>query len=108
MTDAARFRADTILELYGAIWRVTGRQQLLLIALSVIVAALAAAPLKSQELVINRLVEGGDIRRVAWLCAGLLGIMLLSAALKFPLNFRLSILGEQSSCGSATGSTPTT
>jgi hypothetical protein len=65
MTHAARYRADTILELYGAIWRVTGRQQLLLIALSVIVAALAAAPLKFQQLVINRLVEGGEIRRVA-------------------------------------------
>jgi ABC-type bacteriocin/lantibiotic exporter with double-glycine peptidase domain len=95
MTDEARYRADTMLDLYRVIWRITGRQQLLLIALSVIVAALAAAPLKFQQLVINSLVEGGDIYRVAWLCTGLLGVTLLSAALKFALNFRLSILGER-------------
>jgi ABC-type multidrug transport system fused ATPase/permease subunit len=94
MTADPRYEADTIRDLYRAIWRVTGRQQLLLIALSVIVAALAAAPLKFQQQVINSLVEGGDIHRVAWLCAGLLGVTLLSAALKFVLNFRLSVLGE--------------
>ena len=81
MTDDARYRADTIADLYRVIWRITGRQQLLLIALAVIVAALAAAPLKFQQLVINSLVYGGDIYRVAWLCAGLLGVTLLSAAL---------------------------
>jgi ABC-type bacteriocin/lantibiotic exporter with double-glycine peptidase domain len=74
---------------------VTGRQQLLLIGLSVMVAALAAAPLKFQQLVINSLVDGGDIRHVAWLCAGLLCVVLLSAALKFALSFRLSIVGER-------------
>ena len=94
MTAEARYRADTISDLYRVIWRITGRQQLLLIALSLTVAALAAAPLKFQQLVVNSLVEGGDITRVAWLCAGLLGVTLLSAALKFALNFRLSILGE--------------
>jgi hypothetical protein len=45
--------------------------------------------------VINSLVQGGDIPRVAWLCAGLLGVALLSAVLKFALNFRLSVLGER-------------
>ena len=95
MTTDPRWKADSIPDLYRVIWRITGRQQLLLIALSVIVAALAAAPLKFQQLVINTLVYGGDIYRVAWLCAGLLGVTLLSAALKFALNFRLSVLGEQ-------------
>jgi ABC-type bacteriocin/lantibiotic exporter with double-glycine peptidase domain len=95
MTTDARYRADTILDLYRAIWRVTGRQQLVLIALSIAIAALAAAPLKFQQLVINDLVERSDIHRVAWLCAGLLGVALLSALLKFVLNFRLSILGER-------------
>lgn len=95
MTADARWKAETIPDLYRAIWRVTGRQQLVLIGLSVIVAALAAAPLKFQQLVINSLVEGGDIGRVAWLCGGLLGVTLLSATLKFVLNFRLSMLGER-------------
>jgi ABC-type bacteriocin/lantibiotic exporter with double-glycine peptidase domain len=95
MTADARYRADTISDLYRAIWRVTGRQQFVLIGLSLTVAALAAAPLKFQQLVVNSLVEGGGIHRVAWLCAGLLGVTLLSATLKFVLNFRLSILGER-------------
>jgi ABC-type bacteriocin/lantibiotic exporter with double-glycine peptidase domain len=90
-----RYRADTLLDLYRAVWRVTGRQQLTLIGLSVIVAALAAAPLKFQQLVVNRLVEGADIGRVAWLCAGLLAVALLGSGLKFVLNLRLSVLGER-------------
>jgi len=96
MSAEERYRADTLLDLYRAVWRVTGRQQLLLIALSMTVAALAAAPLKFQQLVVNGLVEGGgDIRRVGWLCAGLLAVSLLSSALKFALNMRLSVLGER-------------
>jgi hypothetical protein len=35
-------------------------------------------------------VEGGDIRRVAWLCTGILGAIVLSAGVKFVLNYRLS------------------
>jgi hypothetical protein len=37
-------------ELYRAVWRVTGRQQLVLIGLSVLVAAVAILPLKFQQL----------------------------------------------------------
>jgi ABC-type bacteriocin/lantibiotic exporter with double-glycine peptidase domain len=85
----------TMRGLYRAVWRVTGRQQLQLILLSLTVAALAAAPLKFQQLVINNLVYGGDLRRVALLCAGLLGVVLLSAALKFALGLRLSTVGER-------------
>jgi ABC-type bacteriocin/lantibiotic exporter with double-glycine peptidase domain len=90
-----RYRADTLLDLYRAVWRVTGRQQLLLIGLSVTVAALAAAPLRFQQLVVNGLVAGGDVRRIAWLCGGFLAVSLLSSVLKFALNMRLSVLGER-------------
>jgi ABC-type bacteriocin/lantibiotic exporter with double-glycine peptidase domain len=88
------YRADDIFGLYRVIWRVTGRQQLLLIGLAVVVAGLAAAPLKFQQLVINGLVEDGTVARLAWLCAGFLAVTLLSAGLKFALNYRLSIVGE--------------
>lgn len=54
-----------MLDLYRAVWRVTGRQQPLLIGLSLLVAALAAAPLKFQQLVVNSLIEGGDRHRLA-------------------------------------------
>ena len=82
-------------ELYRAVWRVTGRQQILLIGLSLIIAALAAAPLKFQQLIVNSLVEDGDHRRLAWLCAGFLAVVLLSAGLKFAMNFRLALVGER-------------
>jgi ABC-type bacteriocin/lantibiotic exporter with double-glycine peptidase domain len=82
-------------ELYRAIWQLTGRQQLLLIGLSLLVAGLAAVPLKFQQLVINNLVYDGDVRWLAWLCLGFLASILLSAALKFVLGLRLSVIGEQ-------------
>jgi hypothetical protein len=53
MTNDRRFKTDTIWHLYRAIWRVTARQQLVLIGLSLIVAVLAAAPLKFQQLVVS-------------------------------------------------------
>lgn len=84
-----------MIELYRAVWRVSGRQQLLLIALSLATAALAAAPLKFQQLVINSLVEGGTVERLVWLCAAFLGAVLLSAGLKFVLSLRISVLGER-------------
>lgn len=84
-----------MMELYRAIWRVTGRQQILLIALSLLISVLAAAPLKFQQLVINGLVYGGEVRSLVWLCAGFLGVVLASATLKFALKYRLSIVGER-------------
>lgn len=83
-----------MIEVYRAIWRVTGRQQLLLIALSLAISFLAAVPLRFQQLVVNNLVYGGDRALLAWLCAGLLAAILLSAGLKFALNFRASVVGE--------------
>jgi ABC-type bacteriocin/lantibiotic exporter with double-glycine peptidase domain len=82
-------------ELYRAIWRVTGRQQLVLIVLSVLVAAVAALPLRFQQLAINSLVYGSDVRQLAWLCAGFLVALLLSAGLKLLLGLRMATVGER-------------
>jgi ABC-type bacteriocin/lantibiotic exporter with double-glycine peptidase domain len=82
-------------ELYRAVWRVTGQEQILLIVLSLLVAGLAAVPLKFQQLAINSLVERGDVRTLAWLCAGFVAAILLSAVLKFLLGLRLSVVGER-------------
>ena len=81
-------------DLYRAVWRATGRQQILLILLSLAVALLAAVPLKFQQLAVNSLVEDGNLGRLAWLCAGFLAALLLSSGLKFLLGLRLSIVGE--------------
>ena len=83
-----------MIDFYKAIWLATWRQQIPLILLSIIVAALAAAPLDFQKEAINGLVAGEDGDKLLMLCAGYLGIILLSAALKFLLNFRISALGE--------------
>jgi ABC-type bacteriocin/lantibiotic exporter with double-glycine peptidase domain len=95
MTNSAGDRARTMTDLYRAIWRVTGRQQLVLIVLSVLVAVLAAVPLKFQQLVVNSLVEHGEMGKLAWLCAGFLAAVLLSAFFKFALGLRLSVVGER-------------
>ncbi len=84
----------TLAALYRAVWRVTAGQQIMVIALSIIVAALAAVPLKFQEMIINHLTYEGDIRGLIWLCAGMIGVVLVSLTLKWALNFRLAILGE--------------
>lgn len=81
-------------DLYQAVWRASGRQQPLLIGLSLLVAALAAAPLKLQQLIVNDLAYEGDVRELAWLCGGFLAAVGLSAGLKFLLGLRLSLVGE--------------
>jgi ABC-type bacteriocin/lantibiotic exporter with double-glycine peptidase domain len=82
-------------ELYRAVWRVSGRDQIVLILMALVVAALAAVPLKFQQLAINSLVEGGDVTLLAWLCGGFLGAVLLSAGTKFLLGLRLAVVGER-------------
>lgn len=81
--------------MYAAIWRVTAREQVLLIGLAAAVSVLAAAPLKLQQLVVNSLIEGGGVGLLVRLCAAFLAVVLLSAALKFALNYGMSITGER-------------
>jgi hypothetical protein len=86
---------DGMGELYCAVWRVSGRDQIALILLSLVVAALAAVPLKFQQLAVNSLVDDGNVFRLAWLCGGFLGAVLLSAGAKFLLGLRLALVGER-------------
>ena len=88
MTDA------TLGDLYRALWRATARRQILLILLSVLVALIAALPLKFQQLIVNNLVYGGDRRLLVWLSLGFLAALVLSAALKFVLSLQMAVTGE--------------
>lgn len=82
-------------QLYAAIWRVSGRRQVVLIVLSVAVAALAAVPLGFQKEIINGLTGTHlDRARLFLLCGGMLGMILVSLSLKWVLGYRASILGE--------------
>lgn len=80
-------------ELYRRIWIVTGRSQILLIVLSVGVAALAAVPLQFQKDIINGLSGSIDRRQLIMLCAGYLTVLVISSGLKFALQYRSSIMG---------------
>ncbi|MFT4960142.1 MAG: ABC-type bacteriocin/lantibiotic exporter with double-glycine peptidase domain [Paracoccaceae bacterium] len=84
-----------MLSLYTAIWHVSGRRQIVLILLSIAIAALAAVPLSFQKDIINALTSGHlktDI--LVRLCTGMVLIIMLSLALKWVLGYRVSILGE--------------
>ncbi len=83
-----------MIEFYRVIWRATWRRQIVLIVLSLAVAALAAAPLKFQQEIINHMVRGGVFATLAWLCAGFLGVVVLSGLLKFANSYLTARSGE--------------
>lgn len=84
-----------MLALYAAIWRVSGRRQIVLIVLSIAIAALAAVPLEFQKEIINHLTEI-DIQthELLLLGAGMMAAILLSLGLKWLMGFLSGILGE--------------
>jgi ABC-type multidrug transport system fused ATPase/permease subunit len=84
-----------MLNLYRTIWHVSSKTQVLLILLSLLIAALAAAPLKFQQEIINLLSDQGIPRsELVQLCAGMSGVILLSLGLKMIMGYRASMLGE--------------
>lgn len=84
-----------MLQLYAAIWRVSGRRQILLIILSIAIAVLAAVPLSYQKDIVNGLTQGSvDRDGLILLCGGMLGMILLSLVLKWLLGYRSGVLGE--------------
>ncbi|MEQ9695566.1 ABC transporter transmembrane domain-containing protein [Shimia sp. SDUM112013] len=82
-------------DLYAAIWKVSGRQQILLILISMAIAALAAVPLNYQKDIINGLTDGNiDKSVLLWMCAGMMGAILLSLTLKWISGYLSNTLGE--------------
>ncbi len=81
--------------LYAAIWRVSAKRQIFLIILAVAIAALAAAPLKFQQDIVNLLSYGDSTYSELYvLGAGMMGVILLSLALKWVNGYVASLLGE--------------
>lgn len=81
--------------LYTAIWRASAGRQIVLIILSLAIAALAAAPLEFQRDIINHLTAKEiEVDHLLLLGAGMMGVILLSLALKWVLGFRAGTLGE--------------
>lgn len=84
-----------MLDLYSAIWRVSGGRQIVLIGLSLAIAALAAVPLSYQKDIVNALTNG-DLSTQGLLKLGteMVAVILLSLALKWVTSYRSGILGE--------------
>ncbi len=83
-----------MLEFYSAIWRVTGKRQVFLLILSIVVSALAAVPLDYQKNIVNGL--GGALTRdeLLVLTVEMGAFILLSLALKWLVGYRSGTLGE--------------
>jgi ABC-type multidrug transport system fused ATPase/permease subunit len=83
-----------MLELYQRIWLGTWPAQIVLVVLSLSIAALAAVPLQYHKDIINGLAGSMERHELLRLGAQFLGILVLSAAVKFVLGYRMSILCE--------------
>ncbi len=81
--------------LYATIWRVSSGRQIILIALSLAIAALAAAPLEFQRDIVNHLTDQQiEVDHLLLLGGGMMGVILLSLGLKWVLGYRAGTLGE--------------
>ena len=84
-----------MVQLYLAIWRINGRHQIILILLSIAIAAMAAVPLAFQKEIINVLTRPNPLESKLFLLgAGMMAATLISLALKWLMGYRSGILGE--------------
>jgi len=83
-----------MLHFYRHIWSTTGRQQILLVALAVVISLLAMAPLEFQRHIINGLAGRDTVTNLALFCGGYLAVSLCVSVLKWVLNLRSNALGE--------------
>jgi ABC-type multidrug transport system fused ATPase/permease subunit len=71
---------------YGYIWRVSGRQQVILCLLTGVVIALSAAPLELQRRITDDAFGAKDIRLLALYCGLYLALILVQGTIKYILN----------------------
>jgi len=82
-------------KLYSAIWRASSGRQIILIVLSLAIAALAAVPLEFQREIINQLTKDNvETEKLIYLGTGMMSVILLSLGLKWLLGYRAGTLGE--------------
>jgi ABC-type multidrug transport system fused ATPase/permease subunit len=72
--------------LFGYIRRYTGRHQLALAALSVVVFALSAVPLELQRRIVNDAIDKGAIDAILRLATAYIGVALAEGGIKLALN----------------------
>ncbi|WP_210485402.1 ABC transporter transmembrane domain-containing protein [Microvirga antarctica] len=79
---------------YRRIWQLSGRSQVTLIGLSIIVSALAAAPLHFQKELVNGLTYGISFSAVLLLGAQYASAIVVTILVKGLLKYRSAMLGE--------------
>lgn len=73
-------------ELYRYIWKVSGRQQVLLSMLAAGLFMIQLVPLELQRRIINDATKGADFRLIGWLCAAYVLVVVVQGGLKLGLN----------------------
>jgi len=76
------------------VWRMSGRHQVWICLLGAIVAALSMAPLELQRLIVNDVIEAGEVDTLILLGALYLGVLLLLSGLKLAFKTYQSWLSE--------------
>lgn len=72
--------------LFGYVWRSSGRHQLALAGLSIVVFALSAVPLELQRRIVNDAIYGADWAPILALAAAYAGVALAEGGVKLGLN----------------------
>ena len=81
--------------LYGFIWQESGRQQVWLCLLTLLVVPLSTVPLELQRRIINDALGSGNARTLLLLCGLYLATILLQGGLKYLLNlYRGRVVGN--------------
>jgi ABC-type bacteriocin/lantibiotic exporter with double-glycine peptidase domain len=73
-------------DLYKYIWKVSGRQQVLLSVLAASLFLVQLAPLELQRRIINDATARADFHLIAWLCAAYVMVVLVQGGLKLAIN----------------------
>ena len=92
--DPGRAFPDPKAGLYRRIWLLTGRRQMMLIGLAVVIALLTAAPLEFQKAIINGLGAAMPVPDLVQLAIWYAAVVLLVAGLKFALGYGTARTGE--------------
>lgn len=72
--------------LFGYIRRHSGRHQIALAALSIVVFALSAVPLELQRRIVNDAIGKGEFAPILWLALAYIGVALAEGGIKLALN----------------------
>jgi ABC-type multidrug transport system fused ATPase/permease subunit len=80
---------------YRYVWNTSALHQLVLVALTGVVALLEVAPLELQRRIVNDLVKHRPYSWVIWLCAAYAGVVLVQGGTKLVLNIYRGWVGER-------------